>query len=71
MSNRCPRCASLAVTRNSKWVSAVAKEATVQCTNPECSCSFVVISEAVRIINPGVWPLPLVDLPISNRARKS
>ena len=70
MSNRCPKCGSLAVTRNSKRISAVAKEATVQCTNAACSCSFVVISEAVRIINPGVWPQPLAELPVSNRGRK-
>ncbi|WP_405051571.1 ogr/Delta-like zinc finger family protein [Silvimonas sp.] len=71
MSNRCPKCGQLAVTRTSKWVSVLAKEATCQCTNAYCSCSFVVVTEAIRIINPGVWPNPLTELPERNRANRN
>ncbi|WP_111935860.1 ogr/Delta-like zinc finger family protein [Paraburkholderia bryophila] len=65
----CPHCRELAIARTSREVSRTMKEIIYQCTDAECSHSFVVMHEAVRTLSPSAKPSAAVSLPISQHTR--
>lgn len=67
MANICPHCKSRAVVRTSERLSAVTRRMTYQCTNVECSHTFVAMEEVIRTICPSAMPDPGINLPVHRR----
>lgn len=50
---KCRDCGSTAITKNSRYMSNDVREVRYQCTNEECSASFVVMCSFEKYLNPG------------------
>ena len=66
----CPHCKASSEIRTGRMVSATMRESIYQCTNVECGCTFVVVSEINRLLNPGGTPNPKVNIPLSSHVRR-
>jgi hypothetical protein len=66
----CPMCDASCEIRTSQAVTKTMRESFYQCTNVECGCTFVVVAEINRLLNPGATPNPKVNIPISSHVRR-
>lgn len=66
----CPMCDASSEIRTSQAITKTMRESTYQCTNVECGCTFVVVSEINRLLNPGGTPNPKVNIPLSSHVRR-
>lgn len=66
----CPMCDASSEIRTSQAITKTMRESTYQCTNVECGCTFVVVAEINRLLNPGATPNPKVNIPISSHVRR-
>lgn len=71
LSIKCHYCQSACITRTSREVSAVSRELYMDCTNPDCEASFVVVLTKTRNIRPSKRQelRPEVELPTAVAAR--
>lgn len=65
----CPHCGCAARARSGRTLSALYRERTYQCTNPDCGHSFIVGMEVMRTVSPSACPNPDVSIPLSDNAR--
>lgn len=66
---KCPHCGSKATIRTSRPLSEMTQEHQVQCTNVDCSHSWVAHTSAVRTIAPSMTPNPKVFIPFSKKLK--
>lgn len=66
----CPHCKEFSYTRTSAQITVLTRESTHICTNPECGCTFVALTEVVRVLSPSATPDPSVNLPLSSHVRR-
>jgi Ogr/Delta-like zinc finger len=62
---RCPHCSILPRAVKSRPMSALMKEITYMCQNPECGFCFVARLEIARTLSLSSIPKPGVDVPLS------
>lgn len=66
----CPHCKEPSFIRTSAQMTVLTRESTHICTNPECGCTFVALTEVVRVLSPSATPDPSVNLPLSTHIRR-
>ena len=66
----CPHCEFDSVIRTSWMMTKLMRETTYQCTNPECSHSFIALTEIVRTLSLSATPDPSINIPLSSHVRR-
>ncbi|RGE46145.1 transcriptional regulator [Comamonas testosteroni] len=66
----CPHCGFDSVIRTSWMMTKLMRETTYQCSNPECSHSFIALTEIVRTLSPSATPDPTINIPLSSHVRR-
>jgi hypothetical protein len=56
MSMCCPACGTISNVRTSRPLSVTVQEQYLKCSNPDCQCVFVSLTEAVRIVGYSLLP---------------
>jgi Ogr/Delta-like zinc finger len=60
----CPHCGASTFIRSSEGFTVLYREATYQCQNVRCGCTFVAGLEVIRILSPSGIPNPSINLPM-------
>lgn len=66
----CPHCKADSVIRTSWVMTALMRETTYACSNPECGHTFIALTEIVRTLSPSATPDPAINLPLSSHIRR-
>lgn len=61
---KCPHCGSSCSTAKTRQVTALYREITLSCRNPECLHVFLAEMNAIRTLRPSLIPAPDVNLHI-------
>jgi ssDNA-binding Zn-finger/Zn-ribbon topoisomerase 1 len=69
MRETCPHCGGPARIRTSRRITALTREAYVQCENIECCHVWRILISSVSTVVPSLKPNPDVFLPASRKAR--
>ena len=64
----CPHCGADTTIRSSRAMSSLSRQQYLQCSNVECSHTFVATTEVTHTIVPSALPNPKVQLPMRPRS---